>query len=71
MARKLKKIKWSYKEERLLLKLAAASKSVDEIADRMNRAPESIHRVALRSGISLKSETSTGSRQKNATPTER
>jgi hypothetical protein len=71
MTRKLIKITWSLKEDRDLMELAAASKSLEQIADRMSRSPKTVRRRALRLSISLRSETSTSSRRKSASPTER
>ena len=48
MARKLKHSRWSYAEDRRVLELAASSKSLEEIANRMNRKPETIRKVAIR-----------------------
>jgi len=53
MARKLKHSRWSYAEDRRVLELAASSKSLEEIANRMNRKPETIRKVAIRLGVSL------------------
>jgi len=53
MARKLKHSRWSYVEDRRVLELAASSKSLEEIANRMNRKPETIRKVAIRLGVSL------------------
>ena len=47
MARKLKQARWSA-EDRRLLELAAASKSVEEVAHLMRRSPAAIYKVAIR-----------------------
>ena len=54
MALKLKHARWSYAEDRRVLELAAHSKSLEQIANLMNRTPEAIRKVALRCGISFK-----------------
>ena len=54
MAQK-QKTRWSYAEDRHLIQLAASSKSLEAIADEMNRSPERIAQMVKRLGISLKS----------------
>ena len=53
MARKLKGGGWSFKQERRVLELAASSKSIEEIANLMNRSPDAIRKMAIRLGVSL------------------
>jgi hypothetical protein len=43
-----------YAEDRRLLELAANARSPEEIANLMNRPPETIRKVALRLGIFLR-----------------
>src|SRR5258708_14636604 len=54
MVRKLKSARWSYAEDRRVLELAKQSRSLEEIANLINRSPEAIHTVAIRLGISLR-----------------
>jgi hypothetical protein len=54
MALKLKHARWSYAEDRRVLELAAQSKSLELIANLMNRTPKGIRKVAVRLGISFK-----------------
>jgi hypothetical protein len=65
MVRKLKNARWSFKEDRRLLKLAATSKSIEEIANLMTRKPETIRKVAIRLGVSLRNA------MRRSIPTER
>jgi hypothetical protein len=65
MVRKLKNARWSFKEDRRLLKLAATSKSIEEIANLMSRKPETIRKVAIRLGVSLRNA------MRRSIPTER
>jgi hypothetical protein len=51
MARRLR---WSFAEQRRLIELARASKSLEEVAKATGRKPESIKKVAMRLGISFK-----------------
>src|SRR4029077_16326703 len=55
MAKKGVNGRWSYADDRRLIQLAASPKSVDAIADEMNRPPETVVQMALRLGIFLKS----------------
>ncbi|MBV8701007.1 hypothetical protein [Bradyrhizobium sp.] len=48
------KASWSFAEQRRLIELARASKSLDDLAKLTGRKPVSIKKVALRLGISLK-----------------
>jgi hypothetical protein len=57
MARKLG---WSFAEQRLLIELARASKSLDEAAKVIGRKPASIKKMALRLGISFKASAKKG-----------
>ena len=52
MARK----SWSFANDRRVIELAKASKSLEEAARIMNRKPERIRKVAMRLGVSFKSE---------------
>jgi len=54
MAQK-QKTRWSYAEDRRLIQLAASSKSLEAIADEMNRSPERVAQMVKRLGISLRS----------------
>jgi hypothetical protein len=45
---------WSFAEQRRLIELARASKSLDEVAKVLGRKPAAIKKVALRLGISFK-----------------
>jgi hypothetical protein len=54
MARKLKNTGWSYAQDRRVLELAAQSKSLEQIANLMDRTPKVIRKVAVRLGISFK-----------------
>jgi division protein CdvB (Snf7/Vps24/ESCRT-III family) len=45
---------WSYRQQRELIKLAAASKSLETIANRMGRPTTTILKQAARLGISIK-----------------
>jgi hypothetical protein len=65
MPRKMKNARWSFKEDRRVLELAAHSKSPDEIANLMSRSPEAIRKVAIRLGISLSKN------KQRSTPSER
>ena len=47
---------WSYADDRRAIELAKASKSLEEAASIMKRTPERIRKVAMRLGISFKSE---------------
>jgi hypothetical protein len=54
MARKRRLPGWSFAEDRRVVELAEKSKSVEEIASLMNRKPETIRKVAIRLGVSLR-----------------
>ena len=45
---------WSYKQQRELIKLAAASQSLETIANRMRRPTATILKKAAQLGISIK-----------------
>jgi len=47
---------WSFKHDRRVMELAKASKTLEEIAKTMNRTPDRIRKVAIRLGVSVKSE---------------
>jgi hypothetical protein len=53
MARNRKLGGWSYKEDRRLLELAKHSRSAEEIANLMNRSPDTVRKMAIRLGVSL------------------
>jgi hypothetical protein len=55
MAKRVVNGRWSYADDRRLIQLAASSKSVNAIADEMNRPPEAVVQMALRLGTFLKS----------------
>jgi hypothetical protein len=46
--------RFSFKEQRRLLGMAASSMSIEEVVRRTGRPPESIRKIALRLGISFK-----------------
>ena len=48
--------RWSYAEDRCLIQLAASSKSL-AVADVMKRTPERAAQMAMRLGVSPKSDT--------------
>ena len=54
MAGKMRKSRWSFKEDRTLMELAA-SQPIEAIADRFGRPVESIRKMAIRLGVSVKS----------------
>jgi hypothetical protein len=47
---------WSYANDRRVIELAKAAKSLEEAARIMKRTPERIRKVAMRLGVSFKSE---------------
>jgi hypothetical protein len=51
-----RKQSWSFEEQRRLIELARASKSLEEAAKAIGRKPEAIKRMAMRLGISFKSD---------------
>jgi hypothetical protein len=46
---------WSFKDDRRVMELAKASKTLEQIAKTMNCTPERIRKVAMRLGVSVKS----------------
>ena len=50
----VRKLGWSFAEQRLLIELARESKSLEEAAKAIGRKPQSIKKVAMRLGISFK-----------------
>ncbi len=52
MARKA----WAFAHDRRVIELAKASKSLEEAARIMKRKPERIRKVAMRLGVSFKTE---------------
>ncbi len=54
MARKLKQGGWSYAEDRRLLEFAKSTKSPEEIARLMSRAPAAVYKIAIRLGVPLR-----------------
>jgi len=70
MTRKAKITRWSFREDRRLIELAASGKSLEAAADRMNRTQGSVVKAALRLGVSLKSETP-ASKTRKSEPSER
>ena len=55
MTQKRKPSRWSFKDDRRLIELAAASMSLNDIAKRLGRPPKSILRKATELGVRLKS----------------
>jgi DNA-binding CsgD family transcriptional regulator len=51
---------WSLKDDRRVMELAKASKTLEQIAKAMNRSPERIRKVAIRLGVSIKSQAASG-----------
>jgi len=47
--------RWSFKEDRRLLELAKAEKTLEEIAKAMDRTPENVLKRAMRLGASIRS----------------
>src|SRR6202022_5076763 len=45
---------WAFKDDRRVMELARASKTLEEIAKTMGRSPDRIHKVAIRLGLSIK-----------------
>jgi hypothetical protein len=50
---------WSFADDRRLIELAKASKSLEEAALIMKRTPERIRKVAMRLDVSFKAEKKT------------
>ncbi len=57
---KQKKGVWPFKEERELIKLAAASRSLETIANRLKRPTATILKKAAKLGISIKGQKAEG-----------
>lgn len=55
----VRKPRWSFREDRRLIELARAAKSLEEVAKVTGRSPESIRKMALRLGLSIKSRAGT------------
>jgi DNA-binding CsgD family transcriptional regulator len=51
------KLKWTFREQRRLLEIAASSKSFEELVDRAGRSPKAVRKMTLRLGISFKFNT--------------
>ena len=49
-----RKPRWSFKEDRRLMVLARASKSLEEVAKATGRSPDRIKKMAMRLGLSIK-----------------
>ena len=47
---------WSFKDDRRVMELVKASKTLKEIARIMKRTPDRLPRVAMRLGVSVKSQ---------------
>ncbi|THD70046.1 MAG: hypothetical protein E7813_09470 [Bradyrhizobium sp.] len=54
MAQKQVKRRWSYKEDRRLLALAAESRSLEVISDQLKRPAETVLTIARRLGVTIK-----------------
>ena len=54
----VRKPRWSFKEDRRLMELARSSKSLEEVAKVTGRSPDRIRKMALRLGLSIKSNSS-------------
>lgn len=50
---------WSFKDDRRVIELAMSSKTLEQIAKAMDRSPDRIRKVAMRLGVSIKSQTTT------------
>jgi hypothetical protein len=57
-------MRWSFKEDRRLLELAKSEKTLEQIAQAMDRSPESIRKSAIRLGTSIKPSTAHRGRRK-------
>jgi hypothetical protein len=55
MTGKLKRGSWSFRDQRQLIELAAASKSPETIAWRLKRPAKSVLKIARQLGVSVKS----------------
>jgi hypothetical protein len=52
----VRKRHWSFKDDRRLMELGRASKSLEEVVRETGRSPESIKKAAMRLGVSFKSQ---------------
>lgn len=62
---------WSFANDRRLIELAKAGKSLEDAARIMGRTPKRIRIVSIRLGVSFKSKgeaTSSGSKAKRSSP---
>jgi hypothetical protein len=55
---------WSFADDRRVIELAKASKSLEEAARIMKRKPERIRKVSIRLGVSFKAATAKKARQR-------
>jgi len=55
---------WSFADDRRVIELAKASKSLEEVARIMKRTPERIRKVSIRLGVSFKATTTKKARQR-------
>jgi hypothetical protein len=60
MIGKPKRGSWSFKEQRQLMELAAASQSLETVADRLGRPPATILKKAAQLGLSIKGQKAKG-----------
>ena len=54
--------RWSFKDERRFMEIAASSKSFDEVVDLTRRTPRAVRKAALRLGITLAKQTASDTR---------
>jgi hypothetical protein len=52
----IRKRHWSFKDDRRLIELGRASKSLQEVLDETGRSPAFIKKKAMRLGLSFKSQ---------------
>jgi hypothetical protein len=52
----VRKLGWSFREQRQLIELARLSKSLDDAAETIGRSAEAIMKMAKRLGVSFKSK---------------
>jgi hypothetical protein len=45
--------RWSYKEDRRFVEIAASSKSLEEIVKRTGQQPKAVRKAAIRLGVTL------------------
>ncbi|MEN3348232.1 MAG: hypothetical protein V7632_1867 [Bradyrhizobium sp.] len=50
-----RKPRWSFKEDRRLMELARASKTLEDVVKATGRSPDRIKKMAMRLGLSIKS----------------